>query len=499
MSPMIRITGARMRFKRLTGTALALCKYLAAAFAGCFLAALIALVYILDSRPDLSVWHLADLDEEFAADSGITDFTQYLALEERLFRQLDELVYDEVPVGPENATNRYSRGSLADPGRWPVNWNRSFQLQQDEPRAGILLLHGLSDSPYSMRELGETLYQQGATVLGLRIPGHGTAPSGLVETRWQDMAAAVKLAARHVRAEVGDKPLFLVGYSNGGALAMEYTLSTLDDSTLPKIAGVILLSPEIGISPVAALAVWQGRLGHLLGMEKLAWNGLLPEYDPYKYGSFAVNAGDVAYRITGRIQRQLTALQGTGKLETLPPILAFQSSVDATVTASALVAHLFDRLPAGPHELVLFDINRRAEIGTLLREDPKTVFEPLLKSSERGYDLTVVSNENPESNRVLARTVPAGKLSASATTSLGKWPRGIYSLSHVALPFSPADPLYGGPQAGESPGIQLGDMAPRGERGVLRIPGNDILRLRWNPFFDYVRARSIKFTALGDN
>ena len=488
-----------MRFKRLTGTALWLCKYLAAAFAGCFLAALIALVYALDSRPDLSVWHLADLDEEFNTRSGVRDFAQYLALEERLFLQLDELVYDQVPVGPENATNRYSRGSLADPERWPVNWNRSFQLQQDEPRAGILLLHGLSDSPYSMRELGNTLHQQGVTVLGLRIPGHGTAPSGLVETRWQDMAAAVKLAARHVREEVGDKPLFLVGYSNGGALAMEYALSSLDDGTLPQIAGIVLLSPEIGISPVAALAVWQGRLGHLLGMEKLAWNGLLPEYDPYKYGSFAVNAGDLAYRITQRIQRQINELQGTEKLQALPPILAFQSGVDATVTATALVANLFDRLPEGGHELVLFDINRRAEIGTLLKEDPKTVFEPLLNNTERDYDLTVVSNENAESNRVLARTVLDGEVSASATSYLGKWPRGVYSLSHVALPFSPFDPLYGGPQAGDSPGIALGDLAPRGERGVLRIPGNDILRLRWNPFFDYVLSRTKRFMALGDN
>jgi hypothetical protein len=250
---------------------------------------------------------------------------------------------------------------------------------------------------------------------------------------------------------------------------------------------------------VAALAVWQGRLGHLLGMEKLAWNGLLPEYDPYKYGSFAVNAGDLAYRITQRIQRQINELQGTEKLQALPPILAFQSGVDATVTATALVANLFDRLPEGGHELVLFDINRRAEIGTLLKEDPKTVFEPLLNNTERDYDLTVVSNENAESSRVLARTVLDGEVSASATSYLGKWPRGVYSLSHVALPFSPFDPLYGGPQAGDSPGIALGDLAPRGERGVLRIPGNDILRLRWNPFFDYVLSRTKRFMALGDN
>jgi alpha-beta hydrolase superfamily lysophospholipase len=481
---------------RFAGMTLSLARMVGIALFGCLLTALAIFVYLLDSRPELSVWHLADLDEEFTADSRISDFSQYLALEDRLFAQLDRLVYDQVPEGPENAINRYSRGSLSDPGNRPVNWNRSFEFSHPEPLAGVLLLHGLSDSPYSMRPLGEALHRRGAMVLGLRIPGHGTAPSGLVETRWQDMAAAVRLAARHVREVVGDKPLYLVGYSNGGALAVEYTLATLEDASLPRVSGVILLSPEIGVSPVAALALWQGRLGHLLGLEKLAWNVLIPEYDPYKYGSFAVNAGDLAYRITTHIQQQLDALGSHEKLSDLPPILAFQSSVDATVTASALVANLFDRLPAAHHELVLFDINRRAEIGILLQQDPRTVFEPLLKKDDRSFGLTVVTNENSESNRVVARTTAVGADTVSTISYLDDWPPGVFSLSHVALPFPPTDPVYGGPEAVGS-GIELGNLAPRGERGVLRISGTDLLRLRWNPFYDYVENRVLQFTGLG--
>ena len=487
-----------MWFKSLTGVARILLQFVSFGLIGGFVAVVIVFVYVLNSRPDLSVWHLADLDEEFTAESDVSDFGQYLALEDRLFEQLDALVYAKVPQGPKNTINRYSRGSLSDPGRWPVNWNRTFELRRKDPQAGVLLLHGLSDSPYSMRALAQLLHEQGAWVVGLRIPGHGTAPSGLVETRWQDMAAAVRLAARHVRDAVGDKPFYLVGYSNGGALSVEYTLSTLDDSSLPRPSGVILLSPEIGVSAVAALAVWQGRLGHLLGLEKLAWNGLLPEYDPYKYGSFAVNAGDLAHRITVHIQKQLDSLQGSGRLEKMPPILAFQSSVDATVTATALVANLFARLPPANHELVLFDINRNVDIATLLKHDPRTVFRPLLKKSDRGYDLTVVTNEGPKTNRVVARTTVHGKVDFSAPVKLGEWPPDIYSLAHVALPFSPRDPVYGGPLAGTSPGIQLGNLALRGERGVLQISGTDLLRLRWNPFFDYVESRVLRFTQLSD-
>jgi hypothetical protein len=63
----------------------------------------------------------------------------------------------------------------------------------------------------------------------------------------------------------------------------------------------------------------------------------------------------------------------------------------------------------------------------------------------------------------------------------------------------PDDPVYGGPSATESPGIQLGNLALRGEHGVLRVSGTDMLRLRWNPFFDYVQSRTLKFMRLNDS
>ena len=485
-----------MRAAIFPGLVRELLRFLAYGLLGSFIVALVVYIHFLNGRPDLSVWHLADLDEEYTLESDVSDFDQYLALEDRLFEQLDRRVYAKVGGGPGNSINRYRRDSLADPQRWPVNWNRSFELPKHAPAAGVLLLHGLSDSPYSMRAVGEALHDADAHVLGLRIPGHGTAPSGLVEIRWQDMAGAVRLAARHVQKAVGEKPFYVVGYSNGGALAMEYALSTLVDTSLPRPSGVVLLSPEIGVGRVAALAVWQARLGRLLGLEKLAWNSVLPEYDPYKYASFAVNAGDLAHRITAHIQEQLDALRGTGKLEQMPRILAFQSSVDATVSPRALVANLFARLPAAGHELVLFDINREVVAEGMVRNDPRTIFNPLLREIERNFDLTVVANEREGSSRVVARTERQGMDGYKDPVELAGWPPGVYSLSHVALPFPPDDPVYGGPAADKSPGVQLGNLALRGELGVLRVSGTDLLRLRWNPFFDYVMTRITEFMGL---
>ena len=377
----------------------------------------------------------------------------------------------------------------------------------DKPAIGVLLIHGMSDSPYSLRSIGQLLHDSGAYVIGMRVPGHGQAPSGLLDTTWEDMAAAVRLAVSELEDKSTGVPLYIVGYSNGGALAVQYTLHSLSDENLRTVDGLILMSPEIGISKLAVLAKWQERLGHLLGLEKLAWNSLLPEYDPWKYGSFALNAGKQAYEITQEIQRQITRHTKAGNLDRLPPILAFQSVVDSTVTAPALVHNLFERLPAIPlkpgetnqaiHELVLFDINRYAEIGPLLKSNPSAWIEPMLESDNPNFLLTLMSNSNSDDTSVIAFSRESGSSMVSRCDTGLSWPDGVYSLSHVALPIPPEDPVYGGEEAGPSPGVSLGDLSLRGEKGVLQVPAADLLRLRYNPFHAYLRNRILGFMSLG--
>jgi alpha-beta hydrolase superfamily lysophospholipase len=463
---------------------------------GATLVLLVVFVLYLNERPDLSVWHLADLDEEFTSTSDVKTFADYLALEKRLFRQLEEQVFAKVPTAQRTRINRYHRGSLSDPQHWQPDWNRSFELPAPSAKAGVLLLHGMSDSPYSLHGLARSLNAAGAHVLGLRMPGHGTAPSGLVEVEWQDMVAAVPLAMRHLADQLGDRPLYIVGYSTGAALAVNYALAALTDERLPRAERLAMLSPAIGVTGVAALAVWQARLGHLLGLEKLAWNAIQLEYDPFKYGSFAVNAGDVVYQLTREIQERITSLQPSGDLHHIPRILAFSSVVDATVSTLALIESLFERLPAGGHELVLFDVNREAENEALLVWDPSAVVEALRRDTAREFALSIVTNEAQGSHAVTVRTRHPGDADVS-DTSLGlSWPDGLYSLSHVALPFAADDPLYGDFAPRDTPGIHLGAMALRGERGVLGVSASEMLRLRWNPFYPYVERRVHDFLGL---
>jgi hypothetical protein len=76
----------------------------------------------------------------------------------------------------------------------------------------------------------------------------------------------------------------------------------------------------------------------------------------------------------------------------------------------------------------------------------------------------------------------------------GRWPRDVYSLSHVAIPFPPDDPYYGDGRQTASTGIPpLGSLRPRGERNMLSVPLEQLMRLRHNPFFDDMAKRIAEF------
>jgi alpha-beta hydrolase superfamily lysophospholipase len=451
----------------------------------------VAVIY-LNQQPELKVWHTVKLDAEFSVSTPVRNFADYLALEERLFAQLKERVYKQVKPEDQLSINRYHHDSVSDPERWSPNWNRSFELSVKEPVAGVLLLHGMSDSPYSLHNLGARLHTEGAHVVGLRIPGHGTAPSGLVEVRWQDMAAAVELAVKHLHEQVGDRPIYIVGYSNGGALALYYALSVIEDPTLPPVKKLVLISPEIGVTKMAALAIWQERIGHWLGLKNLVWNSVLMEYDPFKYNSFAVNAGNQAYLLTNENRLRLNTMAEAGKLDQFPSILAFQSVLDATVSVSALVNELFEQLPDRSHELVLFDVNRIDVVEYMLKLDPNKHIKALSENPTNRFVLSLVTNRNNKSNQMIVRTWKPGHDVPSQTDINLTWPKKIFSLGHIALPFPEQDPLYGAGQQKDSPGIQLGNFAMWGETGMIQIPASDMLRIHWNPFYPYLEQRILE-------
>lgn len=447
----------------------------------------------LAAGPELQPWHrvaLADFTAGQAREVATID--DYRRLEDRLFADLDARVYRPATPGRE-LFNRYRTGSRSDPRTRPGDWNRTFRLEPPAgvtPRGAVLLLHGLTDSPYSLRSLGEHLAARGHEVVGLRLPGHGTAPSGLLSFQLEDLQAAVRLAARDLAGRGPPaRPLYLVGYSSGAALAVDYVLALLGGEALPRPAGLVLISPAIAVSKLAVVGRFKTGLSSLPGFERAAWESIALEFDPYKYASFTLHAGGETFRLTRRIARDLDRLSRGQPLQGLPPLLVFLSTVDATVRAEAVTSTLLDRLAPGGHELVLFDVNRYSGIQELLVEDPGRLTRGLEKRSGRSYALTVVANASDDSLAAVERRAAAGSVE-KATRPIGiEWPPNVFSLSHVALPFPPDDPLYGYAVTRDAGRLQLGSIEVRGENGLLAVPVWALTRQRSNPFHGYLLER----------
>ena len=444
------------------------------------------------SGPALSPWHTERLKEEFTAKDAdsVTSLADYLLMEDRVFQELDDKVYAQVETGPAQGINRYSAGSAADPRNDQPDWNRSFELKNPSAPAAVLLLHGMTDSPYSLRALAEELGQRGYWVLGLRLPGHGTAPSGIRYVRVEDMTAAVQLAMEQLGRDLSGRPIHMVGYSTGATLALNYALDARESPDLPKPASLVLVSPAIRIHSAAAFASVKQSVSNVPGFRGMAWLQIEPEFDPYKYNSFPTNAADVVHRTTRSTDSRIVSLAQAGRGNELPPILVFKSTVDDTVTTDAVVDNLLGVLPPGDHELVLFDINRSAAKSALLVSDPAPLTDRLMKDDDLPFSVTLISNENPESERVVAlhKAVNSAVLSEPEPLNL-EWPRGVLSLSHVALPFPPDDPLYGREPPESRDRVFLGATAVRGERGVLALPSDWLLRMRYNPFYPVMEQR----------
>lgn len=442
--------------------------------------------------PPLEPWHTYVPADMHADEIDRSDWAGYLRHEEDVFRDVRREVVDRIDPQAALPGNRYWAGSPIYPGRFDHDFNRSYLLEPDGPPAGaVVLLHGLTDSPYSLRHVGRLYRDRGFVVVAIRLPAHGTVPAALTDVAWEDWDAATRLAVREARRRVGtDRPLHIVGYSNGGALAMKYAVDALDAGALPRPDRLILISPMIGITSFARFVGLAALPALLPAFAKAAWLGLVPEFNPFKYNSFPVNGARQSHRLTMALQDRLARAGREGRLAALPPVLTFQSVVDFTVSTPAVISGLYAHLPSNGSELVLFDLNRAAALSVLLRDAAETVLSRILPPPPRHYRTVIISNAAADRYDVSERVTEAGDTTEQVRALDLAFPRDIFSLSHVALPFPVSDSLYGlQPDESEDFGVHLGAIAPRGERGVLIVNLDTLLRVSSNPFFPYQMSR----------
>ena len=141
-----------------------------------------------------------------------------------------------------------NRVFLTEDRVFEVDVNSPFELTPslgEKAKRGILLVHGLGDSPWYFRDIAETLVNQGWLVRVVLLPGHGSRPADLLLPDLMDWTAVVESHSRLLVAEVNE--VWLGGYSTGGNLVTSYALQS------ENISGLLLFSPAFVSRDAAAV------------------------------------------------------------------------------------------------------------------------------------------------------------------------------------------------------------------------------------------------------
>jgi len=136
----------------------------------------------------------------------------------------------------------------APPG-WMQDW--SAQGSGKNARIGVLLVHGFTGAPPSMRPWGEFLHSKGYTVRVPLLPGHGTKPEDLNKVKWQEWPAKVQSELDELFKSCDQ--VFIAGLSMGGGTTL-YVAAENNE----RISGLILVNPMINRSSsvLSLLPLW---------------------------------------------------------------------------------------------------------------------------------------------------------------------------------------------------------------------------------------------------
>ena len=241
-------------------------------------------------------------------DGGRLEFAEYIARNRDILRRAHAGKADQ-----EKRVEGNAPFELKPPTGFPVGQHKPY-------RRGILLTHGLSDSPYMMRYLADFFRQNGFRVMAVLLPGHGTQPGDLLEVTWQEWAKTVAYGAYQLAEEVDE--LYLAGYSTGATLSVYHSLRDY------RVRGLFLYSPAIRITPKAALANLHKLYSWLIPSAK--WVDIKPDLDIYKYESFTKNAAAQTHALTCMLKDEMS------QHELDIPVFVAASEDDMTVNISAI-------------------------------------------------------------------------------------------------------------------------------------------------------------------
>ncbi len=196
---------------------------------------------------------------------------------------------------------------------------------------GMLLIHGFTGSPASMRPWATHLAEEGLTVRLPRLPGHGTTWQEMNQTGWSDWYAEAAQGLSELTARCDE--VFVAGLSMGGCLALRLAEERADD-----VSGLVLVNPSIAAGSRTLRAV--PVLKHFIGAVRGVCNDIKkPGVEELGYGRTPLRALDslrALWRVTRADLAKITA-----------PLLIFRSFEDHVV--EPLSTHIITQQVSSRH------------------------------------------------------------------------------------------------------------------------------------------------------
>lgn len=248
-------------------------------------------------------------------------------------------------------------------------------------KKGALLIHGLLDTPFTMRDVGLQLKNQGLLVQGILLPGHGLKPSCLLHIKLNDWVQTVAQAIDLMAKEVDQ--IYLVGYSTGATLALYHVLKNPE-----KIAGLILLAPAFKIGAYYDFLIPTAmKLSSIL--PRIAWLSIHEETDYARYRSLCLNGVHQVHLLAKEINK-------IDHKKELPCPMMIALSYEDRIVYSPTTINYFLQFHNAKSKMIIYSSQQ------LKYDDPRVILR---------------NSFIPEFN--------------------------ILNFSHVCLPFSPSNPHYG--------------------------------------------------------
>ncbi|MFM2587215.1 alpha/beta hydrolase [Vibrio sp. TBV020] len=196
---------------------------------------------------------------------------------------------------------------------------------------GVLLVHGLGDSPYSFTDIATHLSEQGYLVRTVLLPGHASKVGDLQLPTLEDWQGVVHHHIELLKQDTDS--VWLGGYSTGANLVTSEALN--DDS----INGLLLFSPAL--QPNSSAVQYAELASHFV-----TWADQDPEDNPLRYNSLPMSAAAVYYQTSAVVQDQLE------QAEYSKPVFMLMSEGDQVINTEFAIDAFSNKMPNPNNHIV---------------------------------------------------------------------------------------------------------------------------------------------------